>query len=188
MTSQKQHFPSFATTISALGILLYCIGFLRVELELNNQKKRLNALENNPETKTPSGDPNIVKIIKDARGMYIVFFLSHAAFIHSLKLNKYWNVSYHPEKNILQDFTMINFVNLPCILITICLRLSGLNQWAKCAWTFVFFCLFVCWLRFKRLKYIFKRRTGAPGGERREKRRDDCSGLWASCVSCWQIN
>ena len=51
MTSQKQHLPSFATTISALGILLYCIGFLRVELELNNQKKRLNALENNPKTK-----------------------------------------------------------------------------------------------------------------------------------------
>ena len=148
MTSQKQHLPSFATTISALGILLYCIGFLRVELELNNQKKRLNALENNPETKPPSGDPNIVKIIKDARGMYIVFFLSYAAFIHSLKFKKYWNVSYHPEKNILQDPTMINFVYLPCILITICLRLSGLNQWAKCARTFVFFCLFVFWLRF----------------------------------------
>ena len=89
MTSQKQHFPSFVTTISALGILLYCVGFLRVELELNNQKKRLNALENNPETKPPSGDPNIVKIIKDARGMYMVFLLSYAAFIHSLKLNKY---------------------------------------------------------------------------------------------------
>ena len=109
MTSQNQHFPSFATTISALGILLYCIGFLRVELELNNQKKRLNVLENNPETKPPSGDSNIVKIIKDARGMYIVSFLSYAAFIHSLKFNKYWNASYHPEKNILQDFTMINF-------------------------------------------------------------------------------
>ena len=72
MTSQKQHFPSFATTVSALGILLYCIGFSRIELELNNQKKRLNALENKPETKPPPGDPNIVKIIKDARGMYKV--------------------------------------------------------------------------------------------------------------------
>ena len=74
MTSQKQHLPSFATTISALGILLYCIGFLRVELELNNQKKRLNALENNPETKPRYSDSNIVKIIKDARGMYTVCF------------------------------------------------------------------------------------------------------------------
>ena len=69
MTSQKQHLPSFATTISALGILLYCIGFLRVELELNNQKKRLNALENNPETKPPSSDSNNFKIVKDALGM-----------------------------------------------------------------------------------------------------------------------
>ena len=70
MTGQKQHLPSFATTVSALGIFLYCIGFLRIELELNNQKKRLNALENKPETKPPSGDSNIVKIIKDVRGMY----------------------------------------------------------------------------------------------------------------------
>ena len=69
MTSQKQHLPSFATTISALGILLYCIGFLRVELELNNQKKRLNALENNPETKLPSSDSNNFKIVKDVLGM-----------------------------------------------------------------------------------------------------------------------
>ena len=72
MTSQKQRLPSFATTISALGILLYCIGFLRIELELNNQKKRLNALENKPETEPPSSDSNIVKIIKDVRGMYKV--------------------------------------------------------------------------------------------------------------------
>ena len=70
MTSQKQHLPSFATTVSALGIILYCVGFLRVELELNNQKKRLNALENKPETKPPFSDLNIVKINKDARGMY----------------------------------------------------------------------------------------------------------------------
>ena len=74
MTCQKQHLPSFATTISALGILLYCVGFLRVELELNNQKKRLNALENNQETKPQYSDSNIVKIIKDARGMYTVCF------------------------------------------------------------------------------------------------------------------
>ena len=69
MTGQKQHLPSFVTTICALGILLYCIGFLRVELELNNQKKRLNALENNPETKPPSSDSNNFKIVKDALGM-----------------------------------------------------------------------------------------------------------------------
>ena len=81
MASQKQHLPSFATTISALGILLYCIGFLRVELELNNQRKRLNALENNPETKPPSSDPDIVKIIKDTRGMHTVSFVCFVSFV-----------------------------------------------------------------------------------------------------------
>ena len=45
MTAQKQRFPSFASTISALGIILYCVGFLRDELELNNQRERLQALE-----------------------------------------------------------------------------------------------------------------------------------------------
>ena len=81
MASQKQHLPSFATTISALGILLYCIEFLRVELELNNQRKRLNALENNPETKPPSSDPDIVKIIKDTRGMHTVSFVCFVLFV-----------------------------------------------------------------------------------------------------------
>ena len=72
--TQKQRFPSFATTISALGIILYCIGFLRVEIELNNQKERLFALENVAErTKPPSSDQRIVKIIKDVRGMHFNF-------------------------------------------------------------------------------------------------------------------
>ena len=70
MTDHEQRFPSFATTISALSIILYCVGFLRVELELNNQRERLQALENIPETEPPSSDPNIAKFIKIARGMY----------------------------------------------------------------------------------------------------------------------
>ena len=70
MTAQKQRFPSFATTISALSIILYCVGFLRVELELNNQRERLQALENIPETEPPLSDQNIAKFIKVARGMY----------------------------------------------------------------------------------------------------------------------
>ena len=70
MSAQKQRFPSIATTISALGIILYCVGFLRVELELKNQRERLQALENIPETEPPSSDQNIAKFIKVARGMY----------------------------------------------------------------------------------------------------------------------
>ena len=72
MTDHEQRFPSFATTISALSIILYCVGFLRVELELNNQRERLQALENIPETEPPPSDPNIAKFIKIARGMYHV--------------------------------------------------------------------------------------------------------------------
>ena len=36
-------------------------------------------------------------------------FLVLRSIYTQLKFNKYWNVSYHPEKNILQDSTMINF-------------------------------------------------------------------------------
>ena len=51
MTVKTQNLPSFASIISVLSIVLYCLGFLRVELELNEQRKRLNALENVAETK-----------------------------------------------------------------------------------------------------------------------------------------
>ena len=46
MATQKQCAPSFATILSVLSIVFYCAGFLRVEVELNEQKKRINALEN----------------------------------------------------------------------------------------------------------------------------------------------
>ena len=52
MTAQKQKLPSFASILSVLSIVFYCAGFLRVELELNEQKKRINALESVGETKT----------------------------------------------------------------------------------------------------------------------------------------
>ena len=45
MASQKQSLPSFASILSVLSIVFYCAGFLRVELELTKQKKRINALE-----------------------------------------------------------------------------------------------------------------------------------------------
>ena len=37
-------------------IVFYCAGFLRVELELNEHKKRINALENVAETGPPSSE------------------------------------------------------------------------------------------------------------------------------------
>ena len=67
MASQKQSLPSFASILSVLSIVFYCAGFLRVELELNQQKRRINALENNKET-TPSDVPNLNQLTKKTRG------------------------------------------------------------------------------------------------------------------------
>ena len=65
MVTQKQSLPSFASVLSLLSIVFYCAGFLRVELELNEQKKRINALENNGETEPrPSFEPSLVDIPK----------------------------------------------------------------------------------------------------------------------------
>ena len=52
MTAQEQKLPSFTSILSVLSIVFYCAGFLRVELELKEQKKRINALESVGETKT----------------------------------------------------------------------------------------------------------------------------------------
>ena len=80
MTTPKQRFPSFANTISALGIVLYCVGFLRVELELktlNNHKKRLNSLEKVAKSiDPPSSGPNAKpEVIKNSHGMYYSHYL-----------------------------------------------------------------------------------------------------------------
>ena len=61
MASEKQNFPSFASIVSVLSIVLYCAGFLRVEFELNEYKKRISSLErasdNLPRTGKPSYTP-----------------------------------------------------------------------------------------------------------------------------------
>ena len=56
MATQKQSAPSFATILSVLSIGFYCAGFLRIELELNEQKKRINALEIVTETGPQSSE------------------------------------------------------------------------------------------------------------------------------------
>ncbi|CAH3192197.1 unnamed protein product, partial [Porites evermanni] len=52
MTAQKQTLPFFASILSVLSIVFHSAGFLRVELELNEQKKRINALESVGEAKS----------------------------------------------------------------------------------------------------------------------------------------
>ena len=72
MASQKQSLPSFASILSVLSIVFYCAGFLRVELELNEQKKRIKALENNEQT-APSDVPNLNQLTKKTRGKSFPF-------------------------------------------------------------------------------------------------------------------
>ena len=62
MAAQKQSMPSFVSILCVGSFVFYCAGFLRVELELHEQKKRINALENNAESKPqPSMEANPVK-------------------------------------------------------------------------------------------------------------------------------
>jgi len=69
MAVQKQSMPSFASIISVLSIAFYCAGFLRVELELHEQKKRINTLESIAEDKSPTNDADM-KISKNAPGKF----------------------------------------------------------------------------------------------------------------------
>jgi len=50
--------------------VFYCAGFLRVELEINEQKKRINALENVAESKLPSRDTSVIKLAKNAPALH----------------------------------------------------------------------------------------------------------------------
>ena len=68
MNVQQQSAPSFATMISILSVLFYCVGFFRVQLELNEHKQRINVLESIVESTTPPPSNAKIKIIKDAPG------------------------------------------------------------------------------------------------------------------------
>ena len=78
---QKQSLPSFSSIISVLSIVFYCVGFLRVELEMNKHKNRINALENVAEAKPKSEDadmkiknvPGELFLIKYELGGTIIF-------------------------------------------------------------------------------------------------------------------
>ena len=70
MTTHKQALPSFASLISVASIVFYCLGFLRVELQLNQQKTRIDALETMVESKPPSSNPDELRI-GNAKGEFI---------------------------------------------------------------------------------------------------------------------
>ena len=70
MAVQQQSLPSFASIISVLTVVFYCVGFIRVELEMNEQKERISALENVAEAKLLSDDADI-KITNNAPGKLV---------------------------------------------------------------------------------------------------------------------
>ena len=87
MVVQKQSLPSFASIISVLSIVFYCVGFIRVEMEMNEQKERISSLENVAEAK-PQSDHADIKIIKNAPGKLVFRKVQtrSSLFFHNHKL------------------------------------------------------------------------------------------------------
>ena len=72
MAVQKQSAPPFALITSVLSIAFYCAGFIRLEMELHEQKNRINVLESVAiKAKSPSdlpNDPILIELLKNAPG------------------------------------------------------------------------------------------------------------------------
>ena len=75
MSVQKQSTPSFALTTSLLSIVFYCVGFVRLELELHEQKNRISTLERVAESTTPPSDHPDMKLIKNAPGKFMLRYI-----------------------------------------------------------------------------------------------------------------
>ena len=75
MASQWQSLPSFASIVSFLSIVFYCAGFLKAELELNEQKKRIIDFENNEGNK-PSNVSNRDELTKNTYGKSFLFWFN----------------------------------------------------------------------------------------------------------------
>ena len=58
MFAQKSS-PSFASILTILSIVVYTCGFLRIEVELNKQKDKINELEKVVESMKTSNSDNI---------------------------------------------------------------------------------------------------------------------------------
>lgn len=70
MAVQKQSASSFAFITFVLSIVFYCVGFIRLEVELHEQKNRINALESVVNAILPSDPPDEpnIKQLKNASG------------------------------------------------------------------------------------------------------------------------
>lgn len=86
MIVEKRSPFSLSSIISVASILFYCVGFIRVELEMNAQKKRISALEIESvadQTKRPSNDPHI-KFMKNAPGKFLFYRNTYRPYILDL--------------------------------------------------------------------------------------------------------
>lgn len=72
MAVQMQSAPSFASVISVLSIVFYCTGFFEVQLELNDQNRRISALESVAVSSKPPSNDQTIKLIKDAAGKFAI--------------------------------------------------------------------------------------------------------------------
>ena len=60
--------PSFASILTVVSIVVYTCGFLRIELEFNKQKDKINKLESAVESmKTSSDDIAQGKLVEETR-------------------------------------------------------------------------------------------------------------------------
>ena len=71
MTSHKQSLPSFASIASVVSIVLCCAGFMRVEFELREHKKRINAIESVVEVQPPTSRSNFIQTTKNVPGKFV---------------------------------------------------------------------------------------------------------------------
>ena len=110
MASQKQNLPSFTSILSVLSIVFYCAGFLRVELELNEQKKRINDLENNREDKPPDV-PNRDKLTKNTHGKFF-FFYSRLIFYRKSIIQNFFGFLFLTENLASPEILFIDILSL----------------------------------------------------------------------------
>ena len=75
-----------AELISPRCKIVNCAGFLRVELESQEPRKRINTLESVAEAKPPSNDPHI--LIKNAPGKFILHYRPVVVIIQCNHRNK----------------------------------------------------------------------------------------------------
>lgn len=66
MAVQMQSAPSSASVMSVLSIVFYCVGFFQVQLVLNDQNRRISALESVAVSSKPPSNDQTIKLIKDA--------------------------------------------------------------------------------------------------------------------------